>query len=903
MKVMQRTFALSLAALLLLNSAPAAKACGPYFTEPIFVFDNSPDLPFGEFTNGKIGIVLPTFGRKTLTIAYRYLKCGSFTAEEQTELIAALHGTAPEDDGAAAVKEWIKARKEILLDDQKLPDIYVERRNGEGYDFFPNCTRNAFEVATQTLKDRAISYGSEDKHVREWLAAQDTVFKNCSAGKQLPAELGAESPEWLRKDRDYQIAAAHFYSLEFEEARARFEKIAADVDSPWQELAAYLVARTLVRQASLTTAPTTRREFYERAETYLRNFLASSGKFNVAGKRLFALVKYQLHPEDRLVELGRGLAEGNEDNLRQDLIDYVWLLDKSETRILRAEEERRNKLDPKFHQETSEGWMNQGDKERYDQLQHGELIEIPFYKPQPENVPEYQRPLTVTFKHDVTDAEIITYFESVFGRKLSDHEMDELKRLHETALKYRQYRLSPNRAWEKGELMDYDNYYSSDVKLTRDLRPQFLRADDLTDWILTLQTEDPKGYGHAFSKWRATGTPAWLVTALIKANKPSPPPAQLMRAAEKITRDEPSFATVAYHLVRLKIALGNEVAARKLLDDIISWQADVFPRSTQNQFLEQRMRLAENLGVFLKSAQRKPAAFYKYGSPGRISDLVESDKRRWNPEYMQQSREAYEQEVDREYADMLPWDDRFTFDEATVEILNQHFPLQLLAKTAHDPALPDYLQDRLALAVWTRAILLNNEEVALKIAPDVVKAAPKMSDLFDAYLKARNTKERRQAALFVLLKFPDLSPFLSSVIPEFETSEGLEYFFDTSWWCAPRDTEYNEQGNEVPKIVPRLSFLTAAQLEVARREYWALVGIGDAKVYLGEQVLAWAKASPGDANVPEALFIAARANQAYKNGCSGWEHDEAVKKEAEKILKRRSPASPWIAKLRDDEKN
>jgi hypothetical protein len=92
-------------------------------------------------------------------------------------------------------------------------------------------------------------------------------------------------------------------------------------------------------------------------------------------------------------------------------------------------------------------------------------------------------------------------------------------------------------------------------------------------------------------------------------------------------------------------------------------------------------------------------------------------------------------------------------------------------------------------------------------------------------------------------------------------------------------------------------------LEVARREYRALVGIGDAKVYLGEQVLAWAKASPGDANVPEALFIAARANQAYKNGCSGWEHDEAVQKEAEKILKQRYPASPWIAKLRDDEKN
>ena len=86
MKAMRRALAFSLAALLLLNSAPQTRACGPFFTEPIFVFDNSPDIPFDEFLNGKIGIVLPSFGRKTLTIAYRYLNGGSFTSDEQTEL-------------------------------------------------------------------------------------------------------------------------------------------------------------------------------------------------------------------------------------------------------------------------------------------------------------------------------------------------------------------------------------------------------------------------------------------------------------------------------------------------------------------------------------------------------------------------------------------------------------------------------------------------------------------------------------------------------------------------------------------------------------------------------------------------------------------------------------------------
>ena len=904
MNAMQRTLALSLAALLLLNSMPRAKACGPFFTEPIFVFTESPDLPFDEFTNGKIGIVLPTFGRKTLTIAYRYLNGGSFTSDEQTELIAALKGKAPEDDGVAALKEWIKARKEILLDEGKLPEIYVERQHGEGYDFFPNCTRNAFEVATETLKDRATRYGPEDKHVREWLAAQDTVFKNCTAGKQIPVEPGAESPAWLRKDRDYQIAAAYFYSLEFDEARARFEKIAADVDSPWQELAAYLVARTLVRQASLATVAATKHEFYERAETYLQNFLASSGQFNAAGRRLYALVKYHLHPEERLTELGRGLAEGNDDNLRQDLIDYVWLLDKSEARIVKDEEDRRHKLDPNYHQETmpARGFWSKEDQEQYEQVQRGELIEIRFHLPKA-NSTDNPGTLTSAFKYDVTDAEIFAFFERIYGRKLSEEEMNELKNLHESALRDRQYIIAPNRQWEKVGPSNYESYSSPNVKLTLELRPDFLRADDLTDWILTLQTEDPKGYSHAFRKWRDTGSSAWLVTALIKADKSSPRRVQLMRGAEKITRDEPSYATVAYHLVRLKTALGNEVAARKLLDDIISWQAEVFPRSTQNEFLEQRMRLAESLSVFLKSAQRKPAAFYKYGSPGKISDLVEWEKRGWNPEYTKQSKEEYEQQVDREYADMLPWDDRFTFDEATVDILNEHFPLQLLAKLVHDPDLPDYLQGRLALVVWTRAILLNNEEVALNIAPDALKAMPKMGEAFEAYLKARSKKERHEAALYVLLKFPDLMPYLGTVVPEFKKSEDMEYYFDVSWWCTPDETDYDDQGNEVRKVVPKPSFLTAAQLNAARREYRALVAVGDAKTYLAEQVLAWAKESPGDPNVPEALFIAERANQAYKNGCSGWDHDEALRQQAEKILKQRYPSSPWSAKLHASEKN
>jgi hypothetical protein len=43
-------------------------ACGPQVLSPLLVMAGSPDPPFREFTQGKIGILKPTFGRKTAAV-------------------------------------------------------------------------------------------------------------------------------------------------------------------------------------------------------------------------------------------------------------------------------------------------------------------------------------------------------------------------------------------------------------------------------------------------------------------------------------------------------------------------------------------------------------------------------------------------------------------------------------------------------------------------------------------------------------------------------------------------------------------------------------------------------------------------------------------------------------------
>ena len=900
MRTLRYILAIVLAAVMLLNSASLVTACGPVTTDPVYVSKESPDPPFQEFTNGKIGIVKESFGRKTLFIAYRYLNGGSFTPDEQNDLVAALKGTGNDTGGAEAIKAWMAARDEFLKEDQKPEEIYTEKSYG-GYDYFPNCAANAFEVATQTLKERSATYGADDKSVGTWLEAQDAVFDNCSGEPQIPVQLGSESPKWLRKDRDYQIAAAYFYSLKFDEARARFERIAADADSPWQPIAGYLVARTLIRQGSLGNDEKKKRELFEQAETRLQTLVRSGGKYENASKKLLALVRYQIHPAERVVELSRILTSGSNDNLRQDLIDFTWLLDKFEHEIGTAEEERKQEeVSPGNPQPPYAPFLSEEAKDRFERVQAGETIELAVFEMGRDGNPDYNRRIGFEFKHNAPEAEIFQRFAQKFGRELRAEEVNAIKEALDVARKHRQWRISPNRKWDFGGLSLHDRCEYKCTKFNLDLVPEFLRSDDLSDWILTLQIEDSRAYGHAFTKWRETGSTAWMTTALIKADTSSPNLRRLMQAAERVSRNDPAFPTVAYHLIRLRTAMGQTDQARTLSDEIITSHTAALPVSALNQFLEQRMHLAAGLNDFLKSAQRTPIAFFLDGRFGKFSQILQTEKGYWSVE-SGQTKEDFEHQLDESYKHLLPWDNRVNFDQQTVDIFNWHFPLQLLAEAARNPNVPDYLQRSLVLAAWTRAILLKNDELALKLAPEVIRVEPQMASELEPYLKAGTAKDRQNNALYVLLKFANLSPFVQGGPTTFKTAEELEYYLESTWWCKLETTEYTGPGKETPKVVPKPKFLTAAQLETARQEFLALATIGDGMSYLGKQAIEWAKASPDDPRVPEALFIAVQANQSFKYGCNSWEFDAELKAEAEKLLRERYPESPWTAKLAESQ--
>ena len=296
----RRLVALCLLVMTVGQLAPPAGTAVQVTFDPIFISTGSPDPPFESFVNGNIRncfahLRTQDAGNRIQISQRRLLQPRRTKGIDQS----AEGGCAPDQPEDKALTAWITARKDVVGKDEPTPEIYVERRYG-GYDFFPNCGSNAFEVASETLKDRAARFGHESQDVRNWIVAPDVVFRNCMGGSSLPGNLGKERPEWLRKDRQYQIAAALFYSLELDEARERFAEIAADNNSPWQQTAEYLVGRTLVRQASLTKDELKKRQLYRDAEVCLLGLVGKGGKFYDASKRLLGLVKYRSRPEERV---------------------------------------------------------------------------------------------------------------------------------------------------------------------------------------------------------------------------------------------------------------------------------------------------------------------------------------------------------------------------------------------------------------------------------------------------------------------------------------------------------------------------------------------------------------------------------------------------------------------------
>ena len=410
-------------------------------------------------------------------------------------------------------------------------------------------------------------------------------------------------------------------------------------------------------------------------------------------------------------------------------------------------------------------------------------------------------------------------------------------------------------------------------------------ANDIRDlnWLLLKQvkTSNPPPLLSWIAAWRggATGATAyatwqqshalpWLVMAIVKADASDPFASELINEAAEIPPDAHAYDTVFFHRVRLLTALKRTDEAGALLDAAIPPLQRQKPSSNLNALLGERMAVARNFKEFLIYA---PRATLKTESQGSYDLHGQCNER----------ARAVNRDAD------CPELKQPQFNEDAVTVLNRNTPIDLLIEAATSPSMPANLRQNIAVAAWTRTILLQDSASAAKLSPSLPK-------------EIRDTAGSSTAfpASLAILRNPGIRPYLETGIPRVASYS----YFDNlrnNWWCKPwGQSQYSGEAKPMP--VPNVGFLPADALSRADSEYQQLQQLPDSVVVIGQRVLDYAKAHPDDANIPEALALVVRAGHYACQPYSGTDKSEytPVSKAAFELLHRRYPKSPWALKTR-----
>lgn len=339
-------------ATLLMVPILSAQACGPDFFPDVFIRKLRPDHP-KLFAQGKLGILLPTYPREDLIVAFRYLNGGTLSASERaayqplysenepeiqqqwnSEDVARKNYNPPDEIWSTASSKYSSPPAQFKR------DRTVTVKTSTGWNFqsdYANCTDSSFSTAVSTLQAREKTWGERNPELTDWVRAQNVVFSNCAGKDQsLPAPAPPTSSALLKADRAYQIASARFYAGHFDDARNAFAAIGQDAASPWRGIAQYLVARSVVRQAFFAAeadsseVATFDPARMKQAATLLRTLLRQKppGISSHAIQSELDLVRLRTEPKSRTRELTIALAGPRTDpDYAQHLADLTWYLD------------------------------------------------------------------------------------------------------------------------------------------------------------------------------------------------------------------------------------------------------------------------------------------------------------------------------------------------------------------------------------------------------------------------------------------------------------------------------------------------------------------------------------------------------------------------------------------------
>jgi hypothetical protein len=320
-----RRLAATLMSMLVLSGLVTAPALGSGDPGPFTTFIDRHGGTPQERTRlykGHMGVLLTNGSNGLLYLQWRLmngLEVGEATGGSLNASCCDIgSGTGP-GDGTYA---WSAATQLVPSASPMSGWVPTELR-GPDYTWIPNCFRDAFNSAADTLKDRVARFGGRSPAVEAWLATQNAVFAACSdPNATLPAPM-TNAPAWLKADRAYQEAAFALYKGQNQDAFARFQAIARDPKSPWAPKGLYLSARAMHREALAHPSP----QAFAAARAAIAPLQARPDAYGYGEVHaMLRALAYRDHPDLLFKKLDEELsAKAPVSDLAKGLRDYVTL--------------------------------------------------------------------------------------------------------------------------------------------------------------------------------------------------------------------------------------------------------------------------------------------------------------------------------------------------------------------------------------------------------------------------------------------------------------------------------------------------------------------------------------------------------------------------------------------------
>lgn len=403
-------------------------------------------------------------------------------------------------------------------------------------------------------------------------------------------------------------------------------------------------------------------------------------------------------------------------------------------------------------------------------------------------------------------------------------------------------------------------------------RAALVKTADLNDWIVAMQGTGPESLTRALERWKATRAAPWLVAVLWKVPPSHRDTPAALEAAERIGRDSPAFATVAFLRVRLLAGRGNTDEARRILATLPTKPERGFPPEAMNLLTAQRFIFAADFDELLANAPRT---------------IVSTE---WVDTTLRTATGSA------------------ALDEDAGRVFSERLPLERLIEASLSTALPDRLRVRVAAAAFTRTLLLGRYADSGRVLPVLEQLAPAMRSDLRRFAAAATDDDRHIATIMLLLRTPGLDTRVRGMddtasFPIATPSRRLDHALRRNWWCGA--DPHGRLSGAPPEsdvlsllypdgLIPYPSFLTADERKSTEQEMAALSAIGPAPNYLSTAAVKWARARPNDIDAAEAL---ARAVEGGRWGC-GDQKTSQTSRRAFQVLHQLFPKTEWARRTK-----